>query len=146
MFQGFIFHAQNKILLVKKLKLSWNFSTFCLWSNAHVSHYQFPVKQTNSPYFNSKESRLYNKILHVLTCKDCTFLSSSAMYWSFRTLERWANCLHCTVTKNYWKIYHLKSHPKICQPLFRFSHFYTLITYSLLALKNPWNHNPNTKI
>ena len=34
-----------------------------------------------------------------VTCKDWTLLSSSAIYWSFRTRDLWAYCLQLT-----WKI------------------------------------------
>lgn len=44
MFEGFVLHVQNKILLVEKFKFSWNFTLFCLWSTYEINVWSFLVQ------------------------------------------------------------------------------------------------------
>lgn len=100
MLECFILHTQDKILLIKKLKLSWDFRSFCLWEHQKKQNQNFRLSYIIFPCIykkNKNKMSLWKHaeycIVKTLTCKACTFLSSSAMYWSFLTRERWANCL-----------------------------------------------------
>lgn len=75
---------------------------FCLSTNSSSAETSIPSAYKSNSWFNVRKRALYLIYalsyqdyldLSALACKAWTFLSNSAMYWSFRTRDRWANCL-----------------------------------------------------